>query len=252
MLVLSPDGKIIRKINNSDNRFSVLSKCMTPSTPASKCKDGTIMELWENPIINAHQYANYRFDKSTVKPKKSKIETPGLNPVNKTTGQADDLDNFPPWLNVPDVESSLLDPSLDSKVEILKRSSGNEVGPRCWSRRDDVLPSKVQGTRLLIPQRVDGVNITSKYAEKAIKGDDRSPRARSTLHKVEEVPTQNKVRRLKVPGSKKIKDNAKFLEHREMMVPIKVETLDSSKNRSIQGLIDTGCTDSCVDEKWVK
>jgi hypothetical protein len=37
-----------------------------------------------------------------------------------------------------------------------------------------------------------------------------------------------------------------------MMVPIKVETLDSLKTRSIRGLIDTGCTDSCVDEKWVK
>jgi hypothetical protein len=37
-----------------------------------------------------------------------------------------------------------------------------------------------------------------------------------------------------------------------MMVPIKVETLDSSKTQSIRGLIDMGCTDSCVDEKWVK
>jgi hypothetical protein len=36
------------------------------------------------------------------------------------------------------------------------------------------------------------------------------------------------------------------------MVPVKVETLDSSKTQSIRGLIDTGCTDSCVDEKWVK
>jgi hypothetical protein len=53
MLVLSPDGKIIRKTKNNDNRFSVLSECMAPSTPASQCKDGTIMTSWENLIINA-------------------------------------------------------------------------------------------------------------------------------------------------------------------------------------------------------
>jgi hypothetical protein len=52
MLVLSPNKKIIIKTKNNDNRFSVLPECMVPSTPASKCKDRTIMISWENPIIN--------------------------------------------------------------------------------------------------------------------------------------------------------------------------------------------------------
>jgi hypothetical protein len=168
----------------------------------------------------------------------------------KGSGPAGDHYNSSPQLNASDVELTSVDPIWTSKVMILKRSSGNEVGPGGLRRENNY--SGLQGTGPLIHQRVDGVNITSKYAEKTSKGDDRSPRAQSTLHKVEEAPTQNKVRRSKVPGSKKIKNNAKFPEHREMMVPVKVETLDSSKTRSIRELIDTGCTDSCVDEKWVK
>ena len=65
------------------NRFSVLSECMALSTPASKRKDGTVIASWENPIINARQYANYGFYKENVKPKKV-ITASGLNPVNKT------------------------------------------------------------------------------------------------------------------------------------------------------------------------
>jgi hypothetical protein len=248
---------------DTGNRFSVLKECMAPSTPASKRKDGTVMASWENPIINAAQYSNYGFDKENVKPKK--VKAPGVNPVNKTndpkeallsgwhvkgSGPAGDRYNSSPRLNASNVELTLVDPIRTSKVTILKRLSGNEAGPRGLCRENNY--SGLQGTGPLIHQRVDRVNVTSKYAEKASKGDDRSPRAQSTLHKVEEAPTQNKVRRSKVPGSKKIKDNARFPEHRKMMVPVKVETLDSSKTRSIRGLIDTGCTDSCVDEKWVK
>jgi hypothetical protein len=232
-----------RKHKNSDNRFSVLSECMTPSTPASQRKDGTVMESCENTIINTHQYVIYRFDKSTVKTKKSRLETSGLNPVNKTVSPAHDRDNLPPRLSVLHVGSRI----LDQKIEILKRSRRKEAEPRCWFQRDNVLSSELQGTRLLTHQMVDTADVTSKYAKKTIKGDDRNPRAQSTLHKVEEAPTQNKVKRLKVPGSKKIKDNTEFPEHQEMMVPVKVETLDSLKTRSIQSLIDTGCTDSCVE-----
>jgi hypothetical protein len=245
------------------NRFSVLKECMAPSTPASKRKDGTVMASWENPIMNAAQYSNYGFNKENVKPKK--VKAPGLNPVNKRndpkealssgrhvkgSGPAGDHYNSSPQLNASNVELTSVDPVRTSKVTILKRSSGKEAGPGDLRQENNYLG--LQETRPLIHQRVDGVNVMSKYAEKTQKGDDRSPRAQSTLYKVEEAPTQNKVRRSKVPGSKKIKDNAKFPEHWEMIVPIKVETLDSSKTRSIRRLIDTGCTDFCVDEKWVK
>jgi hypothetical protein len=127
---------------DTGNRFSVLKECMAPSTPASKHKDGTVMASWENPIMNAAQYSSYGFNKENVKPKK--VRALELNPVNKTSnpkgilsfGQhakdsdpAGDLYNSSPQLNVPDNESSLLDPGLDLKVAISKGSSGNEVGP---------------------------------------------------------------------------------------------------------------------------
>jgi hypothetical protein len=263
-LALGKDGiirKVVDKNMDTGNRFLILKECMAPSIPASKCKDGTVMASWENPIMNAAQYSSYGFDKENVKPKK--VKAPGLNLVNKRNdskkalslgwhvkgpGPAGDRYNSSPRANASDVELTSVDPVRTLKVTILKRSSGNEAGPRGLRQGNLGL----QRTGPLIHQRVDGVNITSKYAEKASKGDDRSPRAQSTLHKVEEAPTQNKVRRSKVPGSKKIKYNAKFPEHREMMVPVEVETLDSSKTQSIRGLIDTGCTDSCVDEKWFK
>jgi hypothetical protein len=138
-------------------------------------------------------------------------------------------DNLPPQLKVPDVGSRI----LDWKVEILKRSNRNKVEPGSWFQRNDVLSLKLRGTGLLIHQIADTADITSKYAEKTVKGDDRSLRAQSILHKVEEAPTQNKVRRLKVSESKKIKDNARFLEHQEIMVSIKIETLDSLKTQLI-------------------
>jgi hypothetical protein len=217
------------------NRFSILKECMAPSTPASKRKDGTVMASWENPIMNAAQYSDYGFNKENLKPKK--VKAPGLNPVNKridpkealssgrhvkASGPAGDRYNSSPQANTSDVELTSVDPVRTSKVTILKRLSGNEAEPRGLGRENNY--SGLQGTRPLIHQRVDGVNVTSKYAEKAINGDDRSPRAQSTLHKVEEAPTQNKVQRSKVPGSKKIKDNTRFPEHQEMMVPVKVET----------------------------
>jgi hypothetical protein len=84
---------------------------------------------------------SYEFDKENVKLKKVKASE--LNPVNKTnnlkealrrhvkgSGPAGDRYNSSPQLNVSDDESTLVDPSLDSKVETLKRTSGNEVGPR--------------------------------------------------------------------------------------------------------------------------
>jgi hypothetical protein len=189
---------------DTGNRFSVLKECMAPSTPASKCKDGTVMASWENPIINAAQYSSYGFNKENVKPKK--VKAPGLNPVNKRidpkealssgrhvkgSGPAGDHYNSSPQLNASDVELTSVDPVWTSKVTILKRSSGNEAGPGGLRRENNY--SGLQGTGPLTHQRVDGVNVTSKYAEKTIKGDDRSPRAQSTSHKVEEAPTQNKV-----------------------------------------------------------
>jgi hypothetical protein len=107
----------------------------------------------------------------------------------KGSGPAGDRYNSSPQLNASDVELTLVNTVWTLKVTILKRSSGNEAGPRGLCQGNLGL----QGTGPLIHQRVDGVNVTSKYAEKAQKGDDRSPRAQSTLHKVEEVPTQNKV-----------------------------------------------------------
>ena len=85
-LALRKDGiirKVVDKNTDTGNRFSLLNECMAPSTPASKRKDRTVMASWENPIISVRQYANYRFNKENIKPKKV-ITASGLNLVNKT------------------------------------------------------------------------------------------------------------------------------------------------------------------------
>jgi hypothetical protein len=183
---------------DTGNRFSVLKECMAPSTPASKCKDRTVMASWENPIMHAAQYSSYGFDKENVKPKK--VKAPGLNPVNKRidpkeallsgrhvkgSGPAGDRYNSSPPLKVSSSGLTSVDPDRTSKVES-KTTSGNEAGPGGLRRENNY--SGLQGTGLLTHQRVIGDPVTSKYAEKTQKGDDRSPRAQSTLHKVEEAP----------------------------------------------------------------
>jgi hypothetical protein len=179
-LVMSPDRYIRRKQEKHNlNTFSILSECMVPDS--SVIKSGVAMEDWENPQINALQYANYGFDKTSLKPKKAK--TPGLNPVNKTidpkealslgqhvkgSGQARDLHNSPPQLNAPNSSLTSVDPDWTSKVES-KTTSGNEAGPRGLRRENNY--SGLQGTGPLIHQRVIGDPVTGKYAEKTVKGD---------------------------------------------------------------------------------
>jgi hypothetical protein len=140
-LALGKDGiirKVVDKNMDTGNRFSILKECMAPSTPDSKRKDGTVMASWENPILNAAQYSSYGF----VKPKKEKAS--GLNPVNKTndpkealssgrhvkgSGPAGDRYNSSPPLKVSGSGLTSVDPNQTSKVESLKKTSGNEAGP---------------------------------------------------------------------------------------------------------------------------
>jgi hypothetical protein len=197
---MSPDGKI-RKAKNM-NMFSILSECTVPDS--SVIKSGVAMEDWENPQINVLQYANYGFDKTSLKPKKAK--TPGLNLVNKTvdlkealsSGQrvkgSSPVEDFkvPPQLNAPGSGLTSVDPDRTSKVES-KTTSGNEAGPGGCRRENNY--SGLTGTGPLIHQRVIGDPIKGKYAEKTLKGDDRSPRAQSTLHKVEEAPMKQNAKK---------------------------------------------------------
>jgi hypothetical protein len=116
----------------------------------------------------------------------------------------------------------------------------------------------LQGTGLLIHQRVIGDPVTSKYAEKTQKGNDRSPRAQSTLHKVEEAPT--KVDAKKEIGLGKIglrvarqkRDNQLPSNRREMMVQVQLETLDTGIQKMTKALIDSGSQDNVISKEYVQ
>jgi hypothetical protein len=269
-LALGKDGiirKVVDKNMDTGNRFSILKECMAPSTPTSKRKDGTVMESWENPILNAAQYSSYGFDKENVKPKK--VKAPGLNPVNKTidpkealslgwhvkgSGPAGDRYNSSPLPKVSDIGLTSVDPDRNSKVESSKGTSGNQAGPGGLRQGNLGL----QGTRPLIHQRVISDHVTSEYAKKTQKGGDRNPRAQSTLHKVEEAPTT--VDAKKEIGLGKIgfrvarqkRDNQLPSNRREMMIQAMLETLDNGIQKMTKALIDSGSQDNVISKEYVQ
>jgi hypothetical protein len=109
----------------------------------------------------------------------------------------------------------------------------------------------------LIHQRVVGVNVTSKYAEKAQKGDDRSPRAQSTLHKVEEVPMKKDAKKEINLGkitsrvARQKRDNQLPSNRQEMMIQTTIETLDNRIQKITKALIDSGSQDNVISKEYV-
>jgi hypothetical protein len=109
----------------------------------------------------------------------------------------------------------------------------------------------------LIYQRVVGVNVTSKYAEKAQKGDDRSPRAQSTLHKVEEVPMKKDAKKEINLGkitsrvARQKRDNQLPSNRQEMMIQTTIETLDNRIQKITKALIDSGSQDNVISKEYV-
>jgi hypothetical protein len=162
----------------------------------------------------------------------------------------------PPQLNVLDDESSLLDSDLDSKVENQKGTSGNEAGPGGLRQETNYLG--LQGTGPLIHQRVVSVNVTSKYAEKTVKGDDRSPRAQSTLHKVEEVPmkkdTKKEINLGKITSRviRQKRDNQLPSNRQEMMIQATIETLNNRIQKMTKALINSGSQDNVISKEYVQ
>jgi hypothetical protein len=96
----------------------------------------------------------------------------------------------------------------------------------------------------------------SKYAEKTVKGDDRSPRAQSTLHIVEEVPDKKTPKKEIDLGkithvARQKRDNQLPSNRREMMVHARLETLDTGVQKMTKALIDSGSQDNVISKEYV-
>jgi hypothetical protein len=260
---MSPDGKL--KKGKNTNTFSILSECTVPDL--SVIKSGVAMEDWENPQINALQYANYGFDKMSLKPKKAK--TPGLNLVNKTDDPKEALSSgqhvkesspaedskVPPQLNAPNSGLTSVDPDRTSKIKS-KRTSGNEAGPGGYCRENNYL--ELIGTGPLIYQRVIGDPITGKYAEKVKRGVTETRGLDPHCTEVEEAPMKQNAKKEINLGkitsriAHQRRDNQLPSNRQEMMIQAKLETLDTHVQKMTKALIDSGSQDNVISKEYVQ